>query len=176
MRYYQRTELITKLKEVALLEGDFLLRSGKRSKYYLDKYLFEGIPSILRSLAHHMARLVPEDITRLAGVELGGIPVVTALSMETDIPCIFVRKQAKDHGQSKLVEGVYEPGDRVLMIEDVVTTGGQLIEMIGYMKEQMGLSVVGVIAVLDRNEGSRKAFAELGLPFNALFSREDLGF
>ena len=176
MRYYQRTELIAKVKEVALLEGDFVLRSGKRSKYYLDKYLFEGIPSILCSLAHHMARMVPEDVTRLAGVELGGIPVVTALSQATDIPCIFVRKSVKEHGTSKQVEGVYEPTDRVLMVEDVVTTGGQLIEMIGHLKESVGLSVVGVIAVLDRDEGSREAFAELGMPFNALFTREDLGF
>jgi orotate phosphoribosyltransferase len=176
MRYYKRTELIEKLKEVALLEGDFVLRSGKRSKYYLDKYLFEGIPGIIRSLAHHMARLVPEDVTRLAGVELGAIPVVTALSLETDIPCIFVRKSVKEHGTSKLVEGVFEPGERVLMVEDVVTTGGQVLQMIERLKTDAGLSVVGVIAVLDRAEGSVEAFAEANMPFNALFTRQDLGF
>jgi len=176
MRYYRRPELVAKVKEVALLEGDFVLRSGKRSRYYLDKYLFEGIPSILRSLAHHMARLVPEDVTRLAGVELGGIPVVTALSLETDIPCIFVRKSVKDHGQSKWVEGVYRPDDRILMVDDVVTTGGQVVQMIAKLKNELGLTVVGVLAVLDRDEGSREAFGEINMPFNALFSREDLGF
>jgi orotate phosphoribosyltransferase len=176
MKYYKRADLIAKIKDVALLEGDFLLRSGQRSKYYLDKYLFEGIPSILRSVAHHMARMVPDDTTRLAGVELGGIPVTTALSLETDIPCVFVRKAAKGHGTAKVVEGMYEPTDRILMVEDVVTTGGQAVEMIKQLRAEMGLQIVGVIAVLDRNQGGREAFAEAGLPFNALFTREDLGF
>jgi len=176
MRYYSKRELLQKIKEVALLKGDFVLRSGKRSEYYLDKYLFEGYPGILRSVAHHMARLVPEDANRLAGVELGGIPVTVALSLETDIPCIFVRKSAKGHGTDKIIEGVYEAGDRVLLIEDVVTTGGQAVAMVNKLRDEFNLEVIGVLAVLDRQEGSETAFSEAGIPFTALFTRKELGF
>jgi len=176
MRYYQRRELVAKIREVALLEGDFVLRSGKRSHYYLDKYLFEGYPDILRSLAHHMARLVPEDIDRLAGVELGGIPITTALSLETDIPCVFIRKSQKDYGTEKIVEGAYEPSDRILLIEDVVTTGGQSIAMVQQLREEMDLTVTGVLCVLDRMEGSHEAFAGAGIPFTSFLTRDDLGF
>jgi len=176
MRYYQRRELVAKIREVALLEGDFVLRSGKRSKYYLDKYLFEGYPDILRSLAHHMARLVPDDIDRLAGVELGGIPITTALSLETDIPCVFIRKSKKDYGTGKMVEGVFEPSDRILLVEDVVTTGGQAVTMVKQLREQMNLTVAGALCVLDRMQGGSEAFAEAGIPFTAFLTRDDLGF
>lgn len=176
MRYYQRRELVAKIREVALLKGDFVLRSGKRSKYYLDKYLFEGYPDILRSLAHHMARLVPEEIDRLAGVELGGIPITTALSLETDIPCIFIRKVKKDYGTEKLVEGAYGSSDRILLIEDVVTTGGQSIAMVRQLRQDKNLAVSGVLCVLDRMEGSTEAFAEAGIPFTSFLTRDDLGF
>lgn len=176
MRYYSKKELIEKIKEVALLKGDFVLRSGKRTNYYLDKYLFEGYPQILRSVAHHLARLVPEDVTRLAGVELGGIPVTVALSLDTDIPCIFIRKSAKGHGTDKIIEGVYDPADRVLLVEDVVTTGGQSVEMANKLRFDFGLKVVGVLAVLDRQEGSEETFKKAGLPLTAFLTRKDLGF
>ncbi len=176
MRYYTKKELIQKIKEVALLEGDFVLRSGKKSKYYLDKYLFEGYPQILKSVAHHLARLVPEDVDRLAGVELGGIPITVALSLDTDIPCIFIRKSAKGYGTEKMVEGVYEPKDNVLLVEDVVTTGGQAVDMVKRLRENFNLNVVGVLAVLDRMEGSEDAFSSNGISFTALFTRTELGF
>ncbi len=176
MRYYSKKQLVQKIKEVALLEGDFVLRSGKRSRYYLDKYLFEGYPDILRSVAHHMARLVPEDVTRLAGVELGGIPVTVALSLDTDIPCVFIRKSVKTHGTEKLVEGVYSPDDRILLVEDVVTTGGQAVEMVNRLRQDFRLQVVSVLAVLDRQEGSVESFASAGISYTALFTRKELGF
>jgi orotate phosphoribosyltransferase len=175
MQYYARTELIDKMKEIALLEGDFTLRSGKKSKWYFDKYRFEGIPSIMRSVAHHMARLIPEGTDRLAGIELGGIPMCTALSLETDIPSMFIRKKAKEYGTSAQIEGVHQPTDRILIIEDVVTTGGQAIEMIRQLRER-NLDIIGVIAVLNRNEGAAEAFAAENIAFWWLFSREDFGF
>ena len=175
MQFYARAELIDKMKEIALLEGDFTLRSGKKSKWYFDKYRFEGIPGIMRSVAHHMARLIPEGTDRLAGIELGGIPMCTALSLETDIPSMFVRKKAKEYGTSAQVEGVHSPEDRILIIEDVVTTGGQAIEMIRQLREDK-LNIIGVIAVLNRNEGAAEAFAAENIPFWWLFSREDFGF
>jgi orotate phosphoribosyltransferase len=175
MQNYARNELIDKMKEIALLRGDFTLRSGKKSEWYFDKYRFEGIPDIMRSVAHHMSRLVPPGIDRLAGIELGGIPMCTALSMETDIPCMFVRKKAKDYGTEALIEGVYDKADNILVVEDVVTTGGQAIIMIKQLREE-GLNINGVVAVLNRGEGSTEAFEAENIPFWSLFSREDFGF
>ena len=175
MQYYQRAELIEQMKDIALLEGDFTLRSGKKSKWYFDKYRFEGIPRIMRSVAHHMARLVPPGTDRLAGIELGGIPMCTALSLETDIPSMFIRKQAKEYGTAAQIEGVYVKEDRILVVEDVVTTGGQAIIMINDLRKQ-GLNITGVVAVLNRDEGSNEAFDAENIPFWSLFSREDFGF
>lgn len=175
MQSYSRADLIQEMKDIALLEGDFTLRSGIKSKWYFDKYRFEGIPSIMRSVAHHMARLIPEGTNRLAGIELGGIPMCTALSLETELPCVFVRKKAKDYGTSAMVEGLYDPSDNILMIEDVVTTGGQAIVMIKQLKEQ-GLNIIGTLAVLNRDEGATEAFSSVDIPFWSLFSREDFGF
>jgi orotate phosphoribosyltransferase len=175
MQHYSRTELIDKMKEIALLSGEFTLRSGRKSNWYFDKYRFEGIPGIMRSVAHHMSRLVPEGTDRLAGIELGGIPMCTALSLETDIPCMFIRKQAKEYGTSAQIEGVYEKNDRILLVEDVVTTGGQAIELLRQLRAG-GLDIIGTIAVLNRGEGANEAFAAENIPFAPLFSREDFGF
>jgi orotate phosphoribosyltransferase len=175
MRYYARAELIEKMKEIALLHGEFTLRSGMKSNWYFDKYRFEGIPSIMRSVAHHMSRLVPTGTDRLAGIELGGIPMCTALSLESDIPCMFIRKKAKEYGTAAQVEGVYDSEDKILVVEDVVTTGGQAIQMIKQLRED-GLDIIGTICVLNRAEGSVEAFDAENIPFWSLFSREDFGF
>jgi orotate phosphoribosyltransferase len=175
MQFYTRAELIEKMKEIALLHGEFTLRSGKKSNWYFDKYRFEGIPSIMRSVAHHMSRLIPEDATRLAGIELGGVPMCTALALETDISCIFIRKKAKEHGTAAQIEGVHEPGDKFLIVEDVVTTGGQAIELIRQLRAA-GLNIIGTLAVLNRNEGAEEAFQAENIPFWSLFSRDDFGF
>jgi len=175
MQYYQRDQLIDQMKKTALLHGEFTLRSGKKSNWYFDKYRFEGIPSIMRSVAHHMARLIPPGIDRLAGIELGGIPMCTALSLETDLPSMFIRKKAKDYGTAAQIEGVYDKTDKILVVEDVVTTGGQAIIMIKQLREE-GLDITGVVAVLNRNEGSTEAFEAENIPFWSLFSREDFGF
>jgi len=175
LKYFARTELIDRMKEIALLEGEFILRSGKKSNWYFDKYRFEGIPEIMASVAHHMARLIPEGTTRLAGIELGGVPMCTALSLETDLPCIFIRKKAKEYGTEAMIEGMHDPQDNILMVEDVVTTGGQAIILIKQLREQ-GLNIIGTIAVLNREAGATDAFAKENIPFWWLFSREDFGF
>ena len=175
MQYLSRAELIDEMKNIALLEGDFTLRSGQKSKWYFDKYRFEGQPSIMHSVAHHMARLIPTDTHRLAGVELGGIPMVTALSMHTDIPCVFIRKTAKEYGTAAQVEGSFEKSDRLLIVEDVVTTGGQVIEMLRNMRED-GFNIIGCMAVLNRKQGADEAFEAENIPFWSLFSRDDFGF
>ena len=169
-----REELAARLRACALLEGDFTLRSGKKSRYYFDKYLFEGTPDVLAEVARALAAMIPPGTRQLAGVELGGVPLVTAVALASGIPAIFVRKAAKEYGTEKLFEGPRVPDAPALIIEDVVTTGGASIEaakrLIG-----AGIEVIGVLAVLDRKQGGEEAFAEAGIKFRALFDRDDIG-
>ena len=116
------SDLAREMKAVALLEGDFVLRSGKRSRYYFDKYLFECEPAILRRLGVELARLVPAGTERLACPELGAVLLGGAVSMETGIPMCIVRKEAKDYGTSRGIEGKLVPGEKVCLVEDVLTT------------------------------------------------------
>ncbi|MEP0813350.1 MAG: orotate phosphoribosyltransferase [bacterium] len=169
-----KTALAAKLREVALLEGDFTLRSGKKSRYYFDKYLFEGTPDVLRDVARALAAMLPEGTRQLAGVELGGVPLVTAVALESGIPAIFVRKAAKEYGTEKLFEGRRVESAPALIIEDVVTTGGASIEAAKRLMDA-GIEVAGVLAVLDRKQGGAEAFAEAGIQFWALFDRDDIG-
>lgn len=174
MEHLSREELAARLKEVSLLEGDFVLRSGKRSKYYFDKYLFEGTPDVLREVARHLAELIPDGVGQLAGVELGGIPLVTALSLETGFPAVFVRGAKKEYGTKRIYEGPRVSGARVLIVEDVITTGGAALEGAERLGEE-GFDVEGVLAVLDRLEGGRERFEEAGVRLISLFTRDDIG-
>ncbi len=123
-----RNELIKRVKETAYLEGDFILRSGKRSKYYLDKYLFETCPDILKALGKEFAKHVGDDVTLIAGAELGGVALAAAAAMESGKKWVIIRNSKKDYGTGKLVEGKLSKGDVVLLVEDIATTGGQVLE------------------------------------------------
>lgn len=176
-----RTPLAQAIAEVALLRGTFTLRSGKTSSYYLDKYLFSTRPELLRQLAPLFAdRLKVVEarskvrVERLAGAELGGIPLVTATSLHTGLPCIFVRNKKKDYGTAKQLEGVLTKGDTVVLVEDVATTGGQALEAVESLRES-GANVLAVIATIDRLEGARDNVEKAGLIFEALFTKRDLG-
>jgi orotate phosphoribosyltransferase len=157
----------------AWLEGDFVLRSGRRSRYYFDKYLFETQPGILRRVGRELAALVPAGTGRLAAPELGAVLLGGAVSLELDLPLVLVRKEAKGYGTSRALEGVLDPGDRVTVIEDVLTTGGAAIDAVHKLREA-GAEVVQLLAVLDREEGAAGNLAELGVPFTPLFTRADL--
>jgi orotate phosphoribosyltransferase len=157
----------------AWLEGDFVLRSGRRSPYYFDKYLFETQPGILRRVAASLAPLVPPMTQRLAAPELGAILLGGAVSLELDLPLVLVRKEAKAYGTSRALEGLLEPGDRVTVIEDVLTTGGAAIDAVEKVR-QAGGQVVHLLAVLDRQEGAAENLARLQVPFTPLFTRADL--
>ena len=170
----KRTDLMRRIMETAYLEGDFVLRSGKRSKYYLDKYLFETRPDILRTLGAAMAELIPPDVDVLAGPELGGIPLATVLSLSTEIPFVIVRKEAKSYGTSKRIEGYLKEGDRVVVVEDVITTGGQSIASAKALQEA-GAEVKKVVCVIDREEGARANIETAGYAFEPLFTKTDLG-
>ena len=167
-------QLASQIAEISVLRGEFTLRSGRRSSYYLDKYRFSTKPEILKELGVLFAERIPEGVNRLAGAELGGIPLVSAASMESNIPCIFIRNSKKEYGTAKQLEGALESGDRVILLEDVATTGGQAIEAAEIIRA-CGGEVVRVIATIDRLEGARENFESAGIPFESLFTREDLG-
>jgi orotate phosphoribosyltransferase len=169
-----RKALADAIKAAAYLEGDFVLRSGKRSNYYLDKYRFETIPAILQELGHRMAAYASSKTTRIAGAELGGVSLAAAASLSSGLPFLIVRNQKKGYGTEKQFEGVLESGDRVLLVEDIATTGGQVIEAARTLSEH-GATVECILAVIDRQEGARENVEGAGFRFEALFTSADLG-
>ncbi|MEM6459189.1 MAG: orotate phosphoribosyltransferase [Planctomycetota bacterium] len=171
-------QLIERVRDTALLRGDFTLRSGRKSKYYLDKYRFTTQPDILAALGERIARIVAAQdpgVTRLAGPELGGVPLVAAASLATGLPCVLIRNAKKDYGTAKQIEGVLEPGDRVLITEDIATSGGQSIEAAELLRDELGADVAGVVVVIDRQEGAREAVEAAGFAFFPLMTKSDLG-
>ncbi|MCK4873725.1 MAG: orotate phosphoribosyltransferase [Phycisphaerales bacterium] len=171
----ERSELATRIAEVALLHGSFTLRSGRTSSYYLDKYLFSTRPELLREVGRLLAgRIDMSQTDRLAGAELGGIPLVTVAALETGLPTLFVRNQKKDYGTAKRFEGVLNKGDRVVFIEDVATTAGQAIEAARDLTDA-GAVIVKIVAVIDREEGAAENARAAGVTFEALFTKTDLG-
>ena len=168
-----RAALATHIKEVAYLTGQFTLRSGAISSFHWDKYRFESDPSILATVAEGLAEIVPPAYDTLAGLELGGIPLATALSLKTGKACLYVRKAAKPYGTSNLVEGGYQPGTRAVVIEDVITSGGQVCISVQQMRE-LGFVVDDVVCVIDRQQGGRAAIEALGCALHSLFTLEEL--
>lgn len=171
-----RADLATALREHAYLEGDFLLRSGRRSRYYLDKYRFETQPDVLAALGEHLAAEVSEhepDAARLAGPELGAVALAAAASLSSGIPFVIVRSAAKEYGTANRLEGSFEPGERICLIEDVVTTGGALLNAIEAVREA-GLECRIAVCVLDREEGGVDALARRGVRLVPLFRAGDL--
>ena len=168
-------EFAQALKKAAYLEGDFTLRSGRKSKYYLDKYLFETQPELLRELGRRFAKYVHDGIDRIAGAELGGIALAAATSLETGKPFVIVRNSKKaDYGTGKLIEGRLEHGDHVLVVEDICTSGGQALEAMKVLTDA-GAVVDKLVVVIDRQEGGRANIEEAGYTFDALLTSEDLG-
>jgi len=171
-----RDELRTALREHAYLEGDFLLRSGKRSRYYLDKYRFETRPELLGPLGELIAVEVAEhapDASLLAGPELGAVALAAAGSLASGLPFLIVRKAAKEYGTSKRVEGAYEEGDKVCLIEDVVTSGGALLESVSALREA-GLVIETAVCVVDREEGGPEALAGESVELRPIFRVTEL--
>lgn len=164
------------IAERALLEGDFVLRSGKRSSWYLDKYRFETEPEILRALGESLADAVSEfepNAVRLAGPALGAVALAASASMTSGLPFIIVRGEAKEYGTANRIEGPFERGELVCLLEDVVTTGGALAESVSALRDE-GLEVRNAVCVVDREEGGSDALARLGVRLRALFRAEEL--
>jgi orotate phosphoribosyltransferase len=169
-----REELIKRIKETAYLEGDFVLRSGKRSKYYLDKYLFETCPDILQALGEEFAKHAVDDVTLIAGAELGGVALAAATAMQTGKNWIIIRNSKKGYGTSKLVEGVLKPGDVVLLVEDIATTGGQVCEAAKVITDA-GATVKKIVCVIDRKQGAGENITSAGYKFKSILTKDDLG-
>jgi orotate phosphoribosyltransferase len=166
-------ELAKRVAALCRLEGDFMLRSGQTATTYFDKYRFEAEPETLALVASQMAGLVPSGTEILAGLELGGVPVATALSLNTGIPAAFVRKVAKPYGTARLAEGSEISGRRVLVVEDVITTGGQVVASTEELR-RLGAVVEAVLCVIDRSGGDHSRLDSIGLETVALFRAGDL--
>ena len=169
-------ELGALLVERALLEGDFVLRSGRRSTWYLDKYRFETDPELLRALGARIAEAVaayePETI-RLAGPALGAVALAASAAMASGRPFIIVRGETKEYGTANRIEGPFEPGELVCLVEDVVTSGGALGEAVSALRDE-ALVVRTAVCVVDREEGGSDALARLGVRLRPLFRAGDL--
>jgi orotate phosphoribosyltransferase len=169
-----KKELAIRIANTAILHGDFTLRSGRKSTWYIDKYLFTTKPDILRELGTLFATKIPKATTLLAGAELGGIPLVTTAAMATNLPCIFIRNQKKEYGTAQQLEGVLQPEDKVVIVEDIATTGGQVLEAAETIQSK-GATIVSILAVIDRCEGARENVESAGFVFDSLFTTADLG-
>lgn len=168
-----REDLARRVHEAAHLTGEFVLRSGAVSNEYFDKYRFEADPELLRELCEHMAALVPDDADALAGLEMGGIPIATMLSQVTGLPARFVRKEAKSYGTCRLAEGGDIASERLVVVEDVVTSGGQVVTSCGDLRAR-GATIAAVLCVIDRQAGGPEALAADGLELRALFTADEL--
>jgi orotate phosphoribosyltransferase len=168
-----RLSLAARIKASAKLTGDFILRSGAVSSTYFDKYRFEADPALLLDIAIEMAKLVPPGTEVLAGLEMGGIPVVTMLSQVTGLPAAFIRKQPKTYGTCRYAEGAPLSGRPFVLIEDVVSSGGAIIDTLHMLKAD-GLSPTAAICVIDRESGGKEALNEVGLPLGALFTYSEI--
>ena len=167
-------ELGRRIYATAHLTGEFVLRSGQTTSEYFDKYRFEADPVLLDAVAEALVPLVPADTEVLAGLEMGGIPVVTALGRHTGLPCAFVRKQAKAYGTRRLAEGAETAGRRVAIIEDVVATGGQIVLSANDLRA-LGAHITDALCVINRNSTTPAPLTEAGLTLTALLTPEDLG-
>lgn len=144
--------LAQEINRVSRLEGSFILRSGQHATHYFDKYRFEADPGLLRRIARRMLDLLPAGAQVLAGLELGGVPIATAMSLETGLPAAFVRKQAKTYGTCRAVEGAEVRGRRTVIIEDIITTGGAVADAVGLLRAE-GAEVTTVVCAIWRGNG-----------------------
>jgi orotate phosphoribosyltransferase len=169
-------ELGRLLVDHALLEGDFVLRSGRRSSWYLDKYRFETQPELLRLLGDRLAASVEEcepDAVRLAGPALGAVALTASAAMASGLPFIIVRGETKEYGTGNRIEGPFEAGELVCVVEDVVTSGGALAEAVDALRD-VGLEVRNALCVVDREEGGADALARLGVRLRPLYRASEL--
>ena len=169
-----KNDLARRIAELSLLRGEFTLRSGRKSNFYLDKYRFETHPDVLLALGQMFADRAGANVDRIAGAELGAVALAAAASMACGKPFVIVRNKKKDYGTGKAVEGVLSAGETVMIVEDVLTTGGQVLEAAQSLKDA-GAKVDRIVAVIDRLEGARQNIESAGYVLESLFTTKDLG-
>ena len=165
--------LARRIYNLCHLEGEFRLRSGAVSREYFDKYLFEGDPSLLREVSERLVPLVPDGIDALAGLELGGVPIAAVLSQVTGIPALFVRKQPKEYGTCRLAEGGEVAGKRLLVVEDVVTSAGQIVLSVNDLRA-LGATVDTALCVIDREAGGGENLSRTDIELRSLLTIANL--
>lgn len=170
-----RLELLKQIKAVAYLEGDFTTRAGKKTTYYIDKYQFETRPELLGPLGDAIAALLPAANTydRLAAPELGAVSLATVVSLKAGKPFVIVKKQSKDYGTQKLIEGSFKKGEKMVLIEDILTTGGAVLRAADILIAE-GIQIVDIIGVINREEGAMENIRQKGLTAKAVFTTTDL--
>jgi orotate phosphoribosyltransferase len=168
-----QADLAKQIYEVAHLEGTFTLRSGRVSTEYFDKFQFTSRPELLEAVAEAMAEIVPPDVEVLAGLQLGGVPLAAALALRTRLPAVYVRLQRKSYATQKIAEGVELAGKVVAIVEDVVSTAGQVVLSAGDLREE-GAHVRYALAVVDRGSGGAENLAAAGLDYRFLFTSLEL--
>lgn len=170
-----RLELAQLIKAHAVLRGQFTLRSGKTSAFYLDKYRLTTQPGLLKPVCAALVPLVPSEAELLAGPELGAVALVAVLSIEMSKPFIVVRKESKEYGTAKRIEGVYHKNQKIVLVEDVLTTGGAALSAAEVCRAE-GLEVLGIVGILNRGKGAEKNIQKAGFKLlGYLFTEADLG-
>jgi orotate phosphoribosyltransferase len=162
-----------KIRDASRLTGEFVLRSGEVSDTYFDKYLFESDPTLLRAIAEELAVLVPRGTDVIAGLEMGGIPVVTAVSQVTGIPAAFIRKKRKEYGTQKYAEGPELEGKNVVIVEDVVSSGGAILNILAMLNADDVAPTIA-LCVIDRESGGKEALGARGVELRSLFTMSEI--
>ena len=173
MKVMSKQKLAQKIYEVSYIQGKFLLRSGQISNEYFDKYQFESHSKLLYAIAKYIQPILPDDFDFMAALEMGGIPIATALGLQTGKSMVFVRKEAKKYGTAKLVEGPDINDKKLLIIEDVVTSGGQIISSVDELRKA-GAIIEKAVCVIDREQGGKEALKKHGIELISLFTMEQL--
>jgi len=168
------TQLVEMLKQTGAVKfGDFTLSSGRKSKYYVDKYVFETNPLCLEAIGERVAKMIPAGTQKLAGIEIGSIPLAAIASVKSGMPFVIVRKAQKGYGTNKLIEGVWEKGEKVFVVEDVVTTAKGALGAIHTLREA-GLAVDSMVCIVDREEGGRESLEAEGVGVASLVKSSEL--
>lgn len=168
-----KNNLAKEIFNASYLTGTFVLRSGAVSNEYFDKYQFESQPELLNEITNHLIKIIPEDFDILAGLETGGIPIATALSLKLGKAQVFVRKKAKEYGTKKLAEGININGKKVLVVEDVVTSGGQIIKSVEDLRNE-GAIIDTAICIIDREAGGKENLSNAGVKLISLFTMTEI--
>lgn len=164
-----KSELAQEIYKYSHLTGEFTLRSGTISNEYFDKYQFESLPHLLDEISNQMISLLPDNFDYLAGLEMGGIPIASAISMKIGKPVVFVRKESKKYGTAKLAEGPEISGKNLVIIEDVVTSGGQIVISANDLRER-GAKISKAVCVIDREAGGDSNLRDVGIELSPLMT------